>query len=578
MKKDKKVAAQSLFKTLLFILPLVTFVIFIFMYIIPLLESTIVAESQKNNEHLCTIIDEQFYKIEQIKENMTSKSFVKSLYNITDNSLYGANNTIIDLNRFREELYNINDLSSITAEIGVYNKKNNTIYHTKGYNDIDWFFSQVYSVDNKSSAYWTKFFNDIEFNDDISLVGPFEANYYGTVYYNSYVYDSLLYVTPIKIGPECELVFFAFIDIDELTQLISIFKETEDSKIYLYYNEIEINLSGQDSDFNTVERDLLSDGKANIIDEYIITSSSKVKFSPDFNIVIYSSRQAAFNDINILKKYMIILIVIVLAYVSIFTILVNKKQNEIDRRRENELIINSLMRVCYNFKDEHDMDRLSQFHDMFYMIAAASKINIIEEIEYKDNYKLVKFTCEKNVIIIVCCDEQTSAEEFLKEFVIKKNINHIGVARPCKIDGIHDAFAKAMDAYDASKYSSKSDILVHYQDLVSDEFDSKLLEYVTENFTNSNLSLKDLAEYFEMNTSNVSRQFKKLTGEHFRSYLMGLRIKKACSLLLNTSESVNNISKMSGYDNPASFRRIFKQIMGISPSEYRESKDILKNK
>jgi transcriptional regulator GlxA family with amidase domain len=59
---------------------------------------------------------------------------------------------------------------------------------------------------------------------------------------------------------------------------------------------------------------------------------------------------------------------------------------------------------------------------------------------------------------------------------------------------------------------------------------------------------------------------------------MGLRIKKACSLLLNTSESVNNISKMSGYDNPASFRRIFKQIMGISPSEYRESKDILKNK
>ena len=84
--------------------------------------------------------------------------------------------------------------------------------------------------------------------------------------------------------------------------------------------------------------------------------------------------------------------------------------------------------------------------------------------------------------------------------------------------------------------------------------------------------MKDIAEKFQINVSNISRQFQQVTGEHFRSYLMGLRIKKACELLMKTEDNINVISKLSGYDNPTSFRRIFKQMTGQSPSDYRNSK------
>jgi transcriptional regulator GlxA family with amidase domain len=36
-----------------------------------------------------------------------------------------------------------------------------------------------------------------------------------------------------------------------------------------------------------------------------------------------------------------------------------------------------------------------------------------------------------------------------------------------------------------------------------------------------------------------------------------------------TSQTVDQIARTIGYEDPASFRRVFQRVMGLSPSDYR---------
>lgn len=58
-------------------------------------------------------------------------------------------------------------------------------------------------------------------------------------------------------------------------------------------------------------------------------------------------------------------------------------------------------------------------------------------------------------------------------------------------------------------------------------------------------------------------------------YINKQRINLASELLLKTNYSVNTISDKVGYLNVNSFIRVFKKIMGTTPSKYRSVKKIL---
>jgi transcriptional regulator GlxA family with amidase domain len=48
-----------------------------------------------------------------------------------------------------------------------------------------------------------------------------------------------------------------------------------------------------------------------------------------------------------------------------------------------------------------------------------------------------------------------------------------------------------------------------------------------------------------------------------------VRVHVAQRLLETTSDPVESIRRAAGYGDPSAFRRVFKQITGLSPSEYR---------
>ena len=99
----------------------------------------------------------------------------------------------------------------------------------------------------------------------------------------------------------------------------------------------------------------------------------------------------------------------------------------------------------------------------------------------------------------------------------------------------------------------------------------KVVEYVGAHLSDSNLSLKWIAEnYLYMNADYVSKQFVRQTGSKFSSYLTELRIQEAKKLLLEENlDSPYAVAEKVGFgNNPQYFSQIFKKYTKLSPSAY----------
>ncbi|MFC5653583.1 helix-turn-helix domain-containing protein [Paenibacillus solisilvae] len=99
---------------------------------------------------------------------------------------------------------------------------------------------------------------------------------------------------------------------------------------------------------------------------------------------------------------------------------------------------------------------------------------------------------------------------------------------------------------------------------------TEIRNYIIEHYTNPELSLDYLSEKFQMNAKNVSKMFKEEFGENFVDFLIGIRMQYAKKMLAETHKSMQEISLEVGYFNYNSFNRAFKNIVGLSPRDYRK--------
>ena len=84
------------------------------------------------------------------------------------------------------------------------------------------------------------------------------------------------------------------------------------------------------------------------------------------------------------------------------------------------------------------------------------------------------------------------------------------------------------------------------------------------------LKLKELATLAHMSESAFSRFFKLHTGRTLSDYIIDIRMGYITRMLVDTTESISEISFKCGYLNLSNFNRIFKRKKGCSPGEYRE--------
>ena len=95
-----------------------------------------------------------------------------------------------------------------------------------------------------------------------------------------------------------------------------------------------------------------------------------------------------------------------------------------------------------------------------------------------------------------------------------------------------------------------------------------ILQYMEDNFKNTGMGLGMVSEQFGMSEGYLSALFKEEMNVNFADYLEDLRMKEACRLL-KEGVLVADIAERTGYNSVQSFRRAFKRVLGVSPSEYR---------
>ncbi len=97
-----------------------------------------------------------------------------------------------------------------------------------------------------------------------------------------------------------------------------------------------------------------------------------------------------------------------------------------------------------------------------------------------------------------------------------------------------------------------------------------IMEYVNNNFS-QNITLRDAAKIAGMTEVSLSRFFKLRTGKTFIDTLNDVRLGHASRMLIETTQSVNEIAYKCGFNNMSNFNRIFKKKKDSTPKEFRNS-------
>jgi len=100
-------------------------------------------------------------------------------------------------------------------------------------------------------------------------------------------------------------------------------------------------------------------------------------------------------------------------------------------------------------------------------------------------------------------------------------------------------------------------------------FDLELIHSLMQARVHEQLDLDTLAEVANHSKFHFIKKYKELTGTTPINHFIHLKVERACHLLDMTTKSISEISFAVGYEDAYYFSRIFKKIMGISPSQYR---------
>jgi AraC-like DNA-binding protein/ligand-binding sensor protein len=83
------------------------------------------------------------------------------------------------------------------------------------------------------------------------------------------------------------------------------------------------------------------------------------------------------------------------------------------------------------------------------------------------------------------------------------------------------------------------------------------------------LSLAQVAKAVNTSTFYFCKIFRRMTGLNFTDYVSRVRVEKAKNLLLNRNLRVSEIAYEVGFQSLTHFNRVFKRILGVSPTKYR---------
>ncbi|GIN93025.1 hypothetical protein J6TS1_16700 [Siminovitchia terrae] len=98
----------------------------------------------------------------------------------------------------------------------------------------------------------------------------------------------------------------------------------------------------------------------------------------------------------------------------------------------------------------------------------------------------------------------------------------------------------------------------------------KAINYIDQHF-DQQITLEEVSNHVSLSANYFSNMFKKTTGCALVEYISKLRVERAKVMLMDLSYTVYQIANKVGYNDSRYFSRVFKSLVGKTPSQYRNS-------
>lgn len=145
--------------------------------------------------------------------------------------------------------------------------------------------------------------------------------------------------------------------------------------------------------------------------------------------------------------------------------------------------------------------------------------------------------------------------------LLRNNIDYIHKALTLDTqEGILLWISQALEDFTKTVY--------HFQDTPKMSQLKPAIEYMQYNYSEP-LTLADIAKTAHLSVSRLGHLFREQMGITVVDYLTHLRINHAKRLLLSTEHNCTRIGYDVGYNNQSYFTRVFKQITGVTPRQFR---------
>lgn len=96
----------------------------------------------------------------------------------------------------------------------------------------------------------------------------------------------------------------------------------------------------------------------------------------------------------------------------------------------------------------------------------------------------------------------------------------------------------------------------------------RIKEYIIDHL-DERITVEGVARAVNLSPVYCGAMFARSEGVTIHEFVNKTRINRACDILLADSLSIKEIAEATGYSDVFHFSKVFKRIMGVSPSEYR---------
>ena len=247
----------------------------------------------------------------------------------------------------------------------------------------------------------------------------------------------------------------------------------------------------------------------------------------------------------------------------------NSEQNNISSNlKKDEISLNSYVKFYYNYARsysiEKDIIKKVMNGDVDGLIDGAKKIPSVSSgnlsshlIRHQKNFfiKLETIVARASIEAGLDVDEIFSLEEmYIRKCESLEDIDRIKNLQYHMIIDFADRVNKM------NQYNQNNSILV-----------SQISKYI-QNHISESIKTSDIANYLNKSRGRITTEFKNQTGINLSDFIRIKKIEEAEELLSHTDKSLVFISNYLGFSSQSHFCKVFKDIKGVTPDQYRKKK------